>query len=387
MSIAALIVAAGSGDRIGGDVPKQYLPISGQSSLRRSLATFAAHPDIDPLIAVIDLEHHDLFAVAAAGMAVEPIAGGSTRQESVRRGLDRLAQDPPDHVLIHDGARPLVDMSLIDRVVGGLINYEAVVPAVPIMDSIKRVVDWRIDGSVEREGLWRAQTPQGFRFEAIYRASQNAPSDQNYGDDAAVAAAAGIEVMIVDGDDTNLKVTLPGDLDRAERLLLMRLGDIRVGNGFDTHRFVAGDHVRLCGVNIAADAALAGHSDADVALHAVTDALLGAISEGDIGSHFPPADVRWQNADSQIFLAHAVDLIQKMGGAIGNIDLTLICERPKIAPHRKIMRDQLAQLLSLAPNRVSIKATTTERLGFTGRGEGIAAQATAVVRLPIPTKL
>jgi len=383
MSIAALVVAAGTGDRIGGDVPKQYLSLSGQPVLRRSLATFAAHPGIDALFVVINADHKYLFTDAASDIVAEPIEGGRTRQESVLRGLDHLALNPPDHVLIHDGARPLVDTTLINRVLAGLEQYEAVVPALPILDSIKRVANRRIEGSIERRGLWRAQTPQGFSFDTIYRASKGAPANDSDGDDAAVAAAAGIEVMTVDGDETNLKVTLPSDLELAERLLLMRLGDIRVGSGFDTHRFVAGNCVRLCGIDIAADAALAGHSDADVVLHAVTDALLGAIGEGDIGSHFPETDDRWRNADSQIFVAHAADLIRKMGGAIGNIDLTLICERPRIAPHRIAMRDQLARLLALTPNRVSIKATTTERLGFTGRGEGIAVQATAVVRLPI----
>ena len=382
MSIAALVVAAGTGNRLGGTTPKQYLPLGGQAVLRHSLATLAAHPAIDPLIVVINPDHQDLFAVSAADIDAETVIGASTRQESVRLGLHHLAHRHPKHVLIHDGARPFVNANLIDRVLAGLRDHDAVIPALPILDSIKRVSGDQIESAIDRTGLWRAQTPQGFHFDAIYRASGSASSNGNYADDAAIAAAAGIDVHTVDGDETNFKVTLPGDLERAERLLQARLGDIRVGSGFDTHRFVAGDRVRLCGIDIMAEAALGGHSDADVALHAVTDALLGAIGAGDIGSHFPPSDARWQDADSQIFLAHAADLIRAMGGIISNIDLTLICERPKIDPHRDKMRDQLANSLSLSRTRVSIKATTTERLGFTGRGEGIAAQATATVRLP-----
>ena len=382
MSIAALVVAAGTSDRFGGSTPKQYLSLTGQPLLKRAISPFADHPEIDRVQVVINSSHRDWFDAAASDVAPDPVIGGSTRQESVLRGLDRLALNPPDHVLIHDGARPLVDVPLIDRVIDGLVDHDAVIPALPITDSIKRVEGTRVDAEAERAGLWRAQTPQGFRFETIYSASKGALPNEIYTDDAAIALAAGVEVTIVDGDENNLKITAAGDLDHAERLLLSRLGDVRIGSGFDTHRFVPGDRVRLCGLDIPADATLAGHSDADVALHAITDALLGAIGEGDIGSHFPENDKRWRNADSQIFLRHARDLVYGRGGAISNVDLTLICERPKIAPHRIAMRDQLAALLSLPRDRVSVKATTTEQLGFTGRGEGIAAQAAATVRLP-----
>ena len=383
MSIAALVVAAGTGERFGGSTPKQYRTLSGIPLLRRTLAPFAEHPDIDRVEVVIHPDHHEMYDAATAGMGADSIDGGATRQASVLRGLKHLAIDAPEYVLIHDGARPLVESCIIDRVVRALVDSDAVVPALPIADAIKRVEDRRVDADVDRADLWRAQTPQGFRFDVIYRASETVSPNENYPDDAAVAMACGSEVTIVDGANENLKVTSASDLDQAERILLARLGDVRVGSGFDTHRFVPGNCVRLCGVDIPAASALAGHSDADVALHAVTDALLGATADGDIGTHFPPSDDRWRNADSQIFLRHALDLIRTRGGAISHIDLTLICELPKIAPHRIAMRDRLAALLELPAHRVSIKATTTEQLGFTGRGEGVAAQATATVRLPV----
>ena len=382
MSIAALVVAAGTGERFGGPTPKQYLTLSGMPLLRRALLPFYEHQHVDRVGVVINPDHRHLYDAAVTGMNAAAIDGGATRQDSVLRGLEYLAVDPPEYVLIHDGARPLLDTATIDRVITALADSDAVVPALPITDAIKRVDDRRIDAEIDRTGLWRAQTPQGFRFDMIYQASQAVLSNDCYPDDAAVAMTAGCSVTIVDGADENLKVTSASDLDRAERILLAKLGDVRIGSGFDTHRFVPGSKVRLCGIDIPATAALAGHSDADVALHAVTDGLLGAIAEGDIGTHFPPNDERWRDADSQVFLLHARDLVHARGGTISHIDLTLICERPKIAPHRIAMRDRLAGLLELSADRVSVKATTTEQLGFTGRGEGVAAQAVATVRLP-----
>ncbi|MDA0261737.1 MAG: bifunctional 2-C-methyl-D-erythritol 4-phosphate cytidylyltransferase/2-C-methyl-D-erythritol 2,4-cyclodiphosphate synthase [Proteobacteria bacterium] len=382
MSITALVVAAGSGDRFGGGTPKQYQSLFGQPMLRRSVATLVAHPRIATVRVVVNRDHLDLYAAAASDLAPDPIMGGATRRESALNGLKELGRNPPDHVLIHDGARPLVDSRVVDRVLDGLAHHDAVVPALPIADSIKRGAGRSIQATIDRTELWRAQTPQGFRFATIYDAAMRASLSEDFEDDAAIAIAAGVDVTLVDGDETNIKVTHPQDLEYAERLLQANLGDLRVGTGFDTHRFVAGDWVRLCGVDISSEGSLAGHSDADVALHAVTDALLGAIGEGDIGTHFPPSDARWRDADSQIFIAHAVQLIRARGGIVSHIDLTIICEQPKIAPHRIAMRDRLAGLLSLPLDRVSVKATTTERLGFTGRGEGIAVQAAATVRLP-----
>lgn len=383
MSIAALVVAAGSGDRFAGDTPKQFHRLAGEPLLRHSLSAFAGHPGIDRVAVVLDPAHEEHHAVALAGLDAAVVAGGATRRESVRRGLRHLALDPPLGVLIHDGARPLVDRETIDRVLAGLSSHDAVVPAVPVTDAVKRVGTAGIEAGVDRSGLWRAQTPQGFRFAAILAASESAAADARHDDDAAVAMAAGHAVAVVAGSESNLKVTYPEDLVRAEGLLQARLGDIRVGSGFDIHRFVAGERVRLCGIDIPASAALAGHSDADVALHAITDAVLGALGEGDIGAHFPPGEPRWRDADSRVFLSHAADLVRRRGGRISHIDLTLICEQPRIGPHRRAMRETVAAMLALPVARVSVKATTTERLGFLGRGEGVAAQATATVRLPL----
>ncbi len=382
MSIAALIVAAGSGERFAGDTPKQFCRLAGEPLLRHCVAAFTRHPGVDRIDVVLNPDHERYYETALAGLDVAVVAGGATRRESVFRGLRRLTVDPPEHVLIHDGARPLVDHATIDRVLAGLTDHDAVVPALPISDSIKRVGAAGIEATIDRDGLWRAQTPQGFRFTTILAANESVARDAHHDDDASIALAAGGRVAVVNGSESNLKVTFSEDLTRAERLFYARLGDIRVGSGFDTHRLVAGDRIRLCGVDIPANAALGGHSDADVALHAITDALLGAVSEGDIGTHFPPHEPRWRDIDSQIFLSHAGDLVRRHGGLVSHIDLTLICEHPKIKPHRQVMRETVASLLSLPVARISIKATTTEKLGFLGRGEGVAAQATATVRLP-----
>ena len=379
----ALIVAAGRGTRFGGDLPKQYLPLGGATVLRHAVNAFAAHPRIAGVLVAIRPEDRALFDRAVAGLSVlPPIPGGSERQDSVRLGLEALAAHKPERVLIHDGARPFPDAALIGRVIEGLDKAPAAVPGLRLGDTVKRVEAGRIRETVDRSQLWRAQTPQGFHFDAILAAHRQMRGHV-LTDDAAVAEAAGLTPLIVAGSEENLKVTTAEDLAAAERHLAARQGDVRVGQGFDVHPFGPGDHVMLCGVAIPHEVAPVGHSDADVGLHALTDAVLGAIGAGDIGMHFPPSDPRWRGASSDRFLAYAATLVRERGGAIAAVDITIICERPKIAPYRDRMIERLAEILEISPGRVSVKATTTERLGFTGRGEGIAAQAVATVRLPL----
>ena len=379
----ALIVAAGRGTRFGGSLPKQYLPLGGRTVLRHAVNAFAAHPRIAGVQVVIREEDRDIFDLAAAGSpALPPVPGGAERQDSVRLGLEALAPHAPARVLIHDGARPFPDRALIDRVIDALAHAPAAIPALPLGDTIKRVADGVIRETVDRSQLWRAQTPQGFHFPAIL-AAHRAAAGQVLTDDAAVAEAAGIAPVIVAGSENNVKITTAQDLAAAERLLAARLGDVRVGHGLDVHAFGPGDHVMVCGVMIPHDARLMGHSDADVGLHALTDALLGAIGAGDIGQHFPPDDPRWRGAASDRFLAHAAALVREKGGEIAAVDVTVVCERPKLSPHRTAMVERVAAILGIAATRVSVKATTTDRLGFTGRREGIAAQAVATVRLPL----
>lgn len=379
----ALVVAAGRGSRFGGDVPKQWRDLGGRPVLRHSLAAFAAHPGIDAVRAVIHPDDAALYEAAAAGLSLgAPIAGGPTRQDSVRLGLEAIAELAPDLVLIHDGARPFIDAGVISRVIAALKDHPGAIPALPVHDTLKRVEQGRITETVPRAGLWRAQTPQGFRYAEVL-AAHRAVAGRELTDDAQVAEQAGLAVAIVDGAENNLKITTAQDLSRAAAALAQP-GDIRVASGYDVHRFTAGDHIMLCNVPVPHDAGLEGHSDADVALHALTDALLGTISAGDIGRHFPPSDARWKGADSAIFLAHAGALVGGLGGEIVHVDITIICERPKVGPHRAAMVARVAEILGIAEQRVSIKATTTEGLGFTGRREGIAAQAMATVRLPSP---
>jgi 2-C-methyl-D-erythritol 4-phosphate cytidylyltransferase / 2-C-methyl-D-erythritol 2,4-cyclodiphosphate synthase len=377
----ALIVASGRGQRFGAERPKQYQPLAGRPVLRHCLERFRSHPGVAAVRAVIHPDDRGLYEEAARGLdLLPPVAGGPSRQDSVRLGLESLAAAPPGVVLIHDGVRPLIDAALIDRVLDGLARHPAVLPALPMTDTLKRVAEGRVLGTVERTGLYRAQTPQGFSYDAIL-AAHRAAAGAELTDDVAVAEAAGLMVATVAGDEANLKITEPADLARAELLLSGRLQP-RTGLGFDVHRLGPGDGLVLMGVRLPGPLRLIGHSDADVGLHAVTDALLGSLGAGDIGSHFPPTDPRWAGADSALFLAHARQLVEAAGGRIEHVDATLICERPKIGPHRAQMVARLALLLGLAPGRVSIKATTTEGLGFTGRGEGIAAQAIATVSLP-----
>ncbi|CCG08581.1 bifunctional 2-C-methyl-D-erythritol 4-phosphate cytidylyltransferase/2-C-methyl-D-erythritol 2,4-cyclodiphosphate synthase [Pararhodospirillum photometricum] len=382
VKVAALIVAAGRGKRFGGELPKQYLPLGGRPVLRHSLARFAAHPDVALVRAVIHPDDRDLYDAAAHGLTtlLEPVPGGAERQDSVRLGLESLVEAAPDVVLIHDGARPLIDGALIDRVIAALGEQPGAIPALPVADTLKRGNGRLIGETVERANLWRAQTPQGFRFPDLL-AAHRAAAGRTLTDDAAVLEAAGASVALVEGAEDNVKITTPIDLARAESLF-RGPGEPRIGSGFDVHRLGPGSSVTLCGIELPHDQGLIGHSDADVPMHALTDALLGTINAGDIGRHFPPSDMRWKGAPSSIFLAHAGALIDALGGRILNVDITMMCERPKIGPHRARMANKLAEILRIPASRISIKATTTETLGFTGREEGIAAQATALVALP-----
>jgi 2-C-methyl-D-erythritol 4-phosphate cytidylyltransferase/2-C-methyl-D-erythritol 2,4-cyclodiphosphate synthase len=381
-SVYALVVAAGRGDRFGGAVAKQYLPVGGRMVLRHAVSAFAAHPRIAAVLVAIRPEDRPLYDRAVAGLPVlPPVAGGASRQESVRLGLEALVGQRPDRVLIHDGARPFPDAGLIDRVIDALDRAPAAVPCLALRDTIKRITAGAIRATLERSELWRAQTPQGFHFEPIL-AAHRAAAGRELTDESAVAEAAGLEPLLVEGSEGNLKVTTPDDLAAAERLLVARQGEVRVGLGFDAHAFAPGERLVICGVEIPHSVGLAGHSDGDVGLHALTDAVLGAIGAGDIGLHFPPSDPQWRGAASEQFLRHAAELVGARRGAVAHVDVTIICEQPKIGPHRAAMIERIATILGVAVDRVSVKATTTDGLGFTGRGEGVAAQAVATVRLP-----
>ncbi|MBN9535011.1 MAG: bifunctional 2-C-methyl-D-erythritol 4-phosphate cytidylyltransferase/2-C-methyl-D-erythritol 2,4-cyclodiphosphate synthase [Alphaproteobacteria bacterium] len=377
--VAILIVAGGRGLRAGGGIPKQYRDLAGYSLLRRTIAACLDAADLVQV--VIGQGDEDAYARAVEGFALlSPAHGGPNRQESVCRGLEALEPHKPEFVLIHDGARPLVTPELIGRVIDALRGgADAVVPVLPVTDALKREGKPGVLEAVSRDGLYRAQTPQGFRFDAILRAHR-AERGREAVDDIAIAETAGMKVMTVAGDERNMKVTSADDFAIAGRLLGAPLP--RTGMGFDAHRFGPGDHVWLCGIRIAHSAGLIGHSDADAGLHALTDAILGALGAGDIGQHFPPTDERWRGASSDKFLIHARDLVRAAGGAIVHCDVTVICERPKLSPHREAMRARIAEILDLDMSRVSVKATTTEGMGFTGRQEGIAAQAVATIVLP-----
>lgn len=370
MTSAAIILAAGRGTRAGGDLPKQWQILAGQPVLAHTIAAFRGQ--VDRIVLAI----HPDDAPRAAAFGLPMVDGGATRAASVRNALDSLVGQGVDKVLIHDGARPLVSPRVIGDVLAALDRFAGAAPALPVTDALWRGSD-RVTGTASRDGLWRAQTPQGFRFDAILAAHRAHGADA--ADDVEVARAAGIEVAIVPGEEDNLKVTFAGDFARAERILKGRSMDIRLGNGFDVHAFTEGDHVWLCGVKLPHAKALLGHSDADVGMHALTDALYGALAEGDIGTHFPPSDPQWKGAESHIFLRHAMERVAARGFRLANCDVTLICERPKIGPHQGAMRAALAQIMGVDVDRISVKATTSERLGFTGREEGIAALATATL--------
>ena len=380
MKTAALIVAAGRGARANRPGPKQYEALAGEAVLARTHRAFADHPGIAHVLTVIHAEDEALFAAAVPGAAWT--RGGADRQASVRLGLEALAPGAPDRVLIHDGARPLVGADTIGAVIAALDESPGALAALPVTDTLKRGADGASLGTHPREGLWRAQTPQGFHFEAVLTAHRTARAGSAT-DDASLLEAAGVPVALVPGDPANIKLTHPEDFAMAETLLGARARtETRTGLGYDVHAFEDGDHVTLGGVRIAHERGLAGHSDADVAMHALSDAIYGALCEGDIGRHFPPDDPQWRGAPSATFLAHAGGRVRARGGHVVSCDVTIICEAPKIAPHADAMRAAMAEALGCDADRISVKATTTEGLGFAGRREGIAAQAIATVALP-----
>lgn len=384
-----LIVAAGRGLRAGGDIPKQYVKQRGRYVLSRTIDAFLEHPLVSHIQTVIHPDDMDLYQAATKDFdkkLLPPVHGGTSRQESVYNGLKALSECEADHVLIHDAARPFVSSSLITRVIEGLAQDNAVLPVTPVIDTIKQVDGNRVSRTIERKSLYGAQTPQGFSYPLILDLHKQADheTDVEFTDDASLAEWANIPVQTVEGDVQNQKLTTRRDMDMAELILANAdetQMETRTGFGFDVHRFEPGDGVILCGIKIPFDKKLKGHSDADVAMHALTDALLGAVGEGDIGAHFPPSDPQWAGAASSLFLEHAVELIRKRSGKIINVDVTIICEQPKIGPHREKMRQELARIMGVEAHRISIKATTTERLGFTGRDEGMAAQAIASITL------
>jgi 2-C-methyl-D-erythritol 4-phosphate cytidylyltransferase/2-C-methyl-D-erythritol 2,4-cyclodiphosphate synthase len=371
MTTAALIVAAGRGTRAGGDCPKQWQPLLGRRVIDWTLDAFLDADGIDRILVVL---HPDDLDRLAPHPRIMVTTGGASRAESVRNGLEFLASDPPDHVLIHDVARCCTKSPYIAYIAYKIrsTGLPALAPALPVTDALWTGADGRVTGARDRAGLYRAQTPQAFDFATILAAHRAHEGDA--ADDVAVARAAGVDVTILDGDEDNLKITHPHDFKRAEKILGNQM-DIRVGSGFDVHRFGPGDHCMLCGVAVPHDRGLQGHSDADVGLHALADAIYGGLAQGDIGRHFPPSDPQWKGTESHIFLRHAVGLSDELGFKINNIDVTLVCERPKITPHAAAMQAALSEITGLAPDRISVKATTSERLGFTGREEGIAAQA------------
>jgi 2-C-methyl-D-erythritol 4-phosphate cytidylyltransferase / 2-C-methyl-D-erythritol 2,4-cyclodiphosphate synthase len=390
MSTAVIIVAAGAGLRVGGDIPKQYQLIGGEPVLRHTLRAFLSHPDVTTVQVVIGDGHRPLYDEAITGLdgLPAPVQGGATRQESVFNGLKAVASPGVDKVLIHDAARPFIDAATISAVISKLDEMPGCIPASAVADTLKRVEAGVITGTVDRAGLWGAQTPQGFRMADIVQAHEAASRSgrTDFTDDASIAEWAGLAVAIVPGKPENKKITTAEDLREADQRLktgnMHMLTDIRVGHGYDVHAFEDGDHVILCGVKIPHKKKLKCHSDADVGLHTITDAIYGALSEGDIGKHFPPTDPQWKGAESWIFLDHAAKMVRDRGGQIAHVDLTLICQAPKMRPYVDAMRESVASIIGIDVGRVSVKATTTEWLGFTGREEGIAAAATATIRLP-----
>jgi 2-C-methyl-D-erythritol 4-phosphate cytidylyltransferase / 2-C-methyl-D-erythritol 2,4-cyclodiphosphate synthase len=372
---AVIVVAAGRGNRAGKGDAKQWREIGGGPVLYHAVTAFAG---VGRIIVVLSPEDMPRGAALFRGR-VTLVAGGETRGASVRNALDVLDTESVSNVLIHDGARPLVSPALIGRVLDALAHAEAAAPALAVTDALWTGAGGRVTGLTPRDGLFRAQTPQGFRLASILAAHRRFAGEAK--DDVEVALAAGLDVTIVEGEEENIKITWPEDFARAEKILRGRM-DIRTGNGFDVHAFTEGDHVMLCGVRVPHEKALLGHSDADVGMHALTDAIYGALAEGDIGRHFPPSDPQWKGAESHIFLAHAIGLARDKGFALSNADVTLICERPKIGPHALDMASELARIMSVDRDRVSVKATTSERLGFTGREEGIAAIATVALVRP-----
>ena len=383
--IAALIVAGGRGSRAGLELPKQYAEIGDKTVLRRTVECFLAHEGVDSILVVIGDGDEPRYQHAVDGLwgLLPPVIGGATRQESVLNGLEALEVSSPQIVLVHDAARPFVSADTIDRVIDACDAKHGAIPVLPITETIKRVEAGAIAATIPREQLTTAQTPQGFPFESLLAAHRQAAAEgrNDLTDDAAVATLAGLSVRAVEGHRSNIKLTNPADFSAANTML-GRTMETRTGQGFDVHAYGPGDSVWLCGVKIPHDHGLIGHSDADVGLHALTDALLGTIGDGDIGEHFPPSDPKWRGASSDRFLADAVRRVREKGGRIANLDVTLVCERPKIFPYRDAMRARVAEIAGIDVGRVGVKATTSEKMGFTGRGEGIVAFAIATVALP-----
>jgi 2-C-methyl-D-erythritol 4-phosphate cytidylyltransferase / 2-C-methyl-D-erythritol 2,4-cyclodiphosphate synthase len=384
--VAAVVVAGGRGLRVGGDRPKQYRELAGHPVIRPSLALLAEHSAVGLVQPVIHPDDTALYATAAASLnLLPPVFGGSTRQASVRAGLEALAAHRPDVVLVHDAARPFASPALIERAIAAARRNGAAIPAILVADTVKTVdAGGFVTGTIAREALRMVQTPQAFDFNALidaHRRAQAAGRD-DFTDDAELAEWAGLKVATFEGETANVKLTTEEDFQRAEAAQLAALGDVRTGFGFDVHQFAAGDHVMLGGVRIAHDHSVTGHSDADVVLHALVDAILGALSDGDIGVHFPPSDPQWRGASSDRFLDFAVQRVNARGGRIAHLDITVVCEARRVGPHRDAMRARIAEIAGIAPARVGVKATTSEQMGFTGRGEGIVAFANATIRLP-----
>ena len=386
MQVSALLMAAGRGARFGAETPKQYLPLLGRPVLRHAAEALLRDGLVDRILPVCGPGEEARVAALLDGLpaVLPPVPGGDTRQRSVRAGLEALATGggsgpAPDAVLVHDAARPVVPAGTVRRLLAALAEAPGAIPAQRVTDTLKRGEAGRIVATVPREGLWRAQTPQAFRFPELLAAHRAVAAEAT--DDAEMLEAAGGAVALVEGSESNVKITFPEDLGRVAASLSAGLLP-RVGTGFDVHRVATGRPMVLCGVHVPCEFGLEGHSDADVGIHALCDAIYGALAEGDIGLHFPPSEMRWKDADSARFLRHAAGRIAARGGVLANADVTLLCERPKVGPHRDAMQTRLAELLDTEPSRICVKATTTERLGFTGRGEGIAAQAAAMLLLP-----
>jgi 2-C-methyl-D-erythritol 4-phosphate cytidylyltransferase/2-C-methyl-D-erythritol 2,4-cyclodiphosphate synthase len=385
-TVAAVVVAAGRGLRAGGDVPKQYRALASGPVIRPSLALLSQHAGIACVQPVIHPEDRVRYEAACAGlMLLPPVFGGATRQASVRAGLEALAPHRPEIVLVHDAARPFASPDLVGRAIEAGRSHGAAIPAIPVNDTVKTVdAAGAVTGTIDRARLRIVQTPQAFAYDALIAAhrSAHAAGREDFTDDAALAEWAGLTVATFEGEQGNVKLTTAEDFARLDVAALAALGDVRTGFGVDVHQFADGDHVWLGGVRIAHTRGVTGHSDADVVLHALVDAILGALAEGDIGVHFPPSDPQWKGASSDRFLAFAVERVRARGGRIAHLDVSVVCEAPRVGPHRDAMRARIAEIAAIAPARVAVKATTSEKLGFTGRGEGILAYASATVRLP-----
>jgi 2-C-methyl-D-erythritol 4-phosphate cytidylyltransferase / 2-C-methyl-D-erythritol 2,4-cyclodiphosphate synthase len=385
-SVAAVIVAAGRGTRAGRDLPKQYRALAGEPVIRASLSLFSWHGEVGAVQAVIHRDDVVSYESAAKGLKLmPPVFGGATRQASVLAGLEALSAGAPDIVLVHDAARPFCSSGLVSRAIAACSKTGAAIPGLEVTDTIKRIdAAGAIIGTVNRAELRSVQTPQAFVFPALLDAHRKAAAAgrDEFTDDAALAEWAGLTVVTFAGEASNTKLTTDDDFARAEAKRLASLADLRVGSGFDVHTFGDGDHIMLGGVRVSHNRGVVGHSDADVVLHAIVDAILGALADGDIGKHFPPSDMRWKGASSDQFLKFAVERVAERGGRVAHIDVTVVCEAPRVGPHRDAMRARIAEIAGIAVERVGMKATTSEKMGFTGRGEGIAAMATATVRLP-----